>query len=152
MENAVKALYIAAGVLIAVLVLSLAVVVYSSLQSYVENSNEQIKDNDLNSFNSKYLNYAGRDDITIQDIVTIASFAYENNMSYDINPSQWPDMDEKTLYVTVYIDVIRIDTEINENIIDLLEEHKGKKFKCEKDDVYISETTGQVSCIIFREL
>ena len=36
MENAVKALYIAAGVLMAVMVLSLAAVLYSSLQNYVE--------------------------------------------------------------------------------------------------------------------
>ena len=35
MENAVKALYIAAGVLMAVMVLSLAAVLYSSIQSYV---------------------------------------------------------------------------------------------------------------------
>ena len=39
MENAVKALYIAAGVLMAVMVLSLAAVLYSSLQSYVEDTN-----------------------------------------------------------------------------------------------------------------
>ena len=57
MENAVKALYIAAGMLIAVMVLSLAAVLYASLQNYVEESNRQIKYNDISSFNTKYLNY-----------------------------------------------------------------------------------------------
>ena len=57
MENAVKALYIAAGVLITVMVLSLAAVLYASLQGYVDNTNKQIKFNSVNSFNTKYLNY-----------------------------------------------------------------------------------------------
>ena len=42
MENAVKALYIAAGVLITVMVLSLAAVLYASLQGYVDNTKKQI--------------------------------------------------------------------------------------------------------------
>ena len=52
MENAVKALYIAAGVLMAVMVLSLAAVLYSSLQSYVEDTNKQIQYTQVDSFNT----------------------------------------------------------------------------------------------------
>ena len=36
MENAARALYISAGVLIAVMILSLAGVLYSSMQGYVQ--------------------------------------------------------------------------------------------------------------------
>ena len=42
MENAVKALYMAAGVLIGIMILSLAVVLFSSLQGYMEETNKQI--------------------------------------------------------------------------------------------------------------
>lgn len=91
MENAVKALYIAAGVLIVVMVLSLAAVLYASLQNYVEESNTQVKYNDINSFNSKYLNYINysngvkQSDLTIQDVVTVANMAYENNQANEID-------------------------------------------------------------------
>ena len=71
MENAVRALYIAAGVLIAVMVLSLAVLLYNSLQGYVEDANQQIKYNDINSFNTKYMNYAILATVTTSCIVTV---------------------------------------------------------------------------------
>lgn len=82
MENAVKALYIAAGVLMAVMVLSLAAVLYSSLQSYVEDTNKQIQYTQVDSFNTEYLNYVNSNDgkvLTIQDVISAASSAYENN-------------------------------------------------------------------------
>lgn len=154
MENAVKALYIAAGMLIAVMVLSLAAVLYASLQNYVEESNRQIKYNDISSFNTKYLNYINfsdnvkQFDLTIQDVITAASNSYENNKSHDADSSQW-GISENALYVGVYLNGGRIDTDINERIVDLLEQYKGKNFKCTPDDVLISQNTGQVYSINF---
>ena len=158
MENAVKALYIAAGVLISILVLSLAVVLYSSLQSYVENSHKQIKDNDISSFNTKYLNYINfygeeQFEITPQDIVTVANMAYENNIKYNSDPTQW-DANENSLYVKVTLGMpggnIRIDTTIKDQMIELLENKNGLKFRCYSEDVLISGVTGQVYAINFR--
>ena len=57
MENAVKALYIAAGVLMGVMILSLAVVLHSGLQGYVETSNKETRFNELTRFNAKYTKY-----------------------------------------------------------------------------------------------
>ena len=99
MENAVRALYITAGVLIAVMVLSLAVLLYKSLQGYVEDANQQIKYNDINSFNTKYMNYANKT-VTIQDVVTVASIEYENNRSHDIDINQW-NANPNALYVPI---------------------------------------------------
>lgn len=161
MENAVKALYISAGVLIAVMILSLAVVLYSNLQGYVEESNNEIKYNEINSFNSKYLNcinYINNEksfDLTIQDVVTIANSAYENNVSYDLNRNKW-QVSENSLYVQVILDRRRIDTLLNidgsENMIRLLEDNKEKTFKCTPEDVAISEVTGQVCSIHFSTI
>ena len=132
MENAVKALYIAAGVLIAVMVLSLAAVLYASLQGYVEDSNKQIKYNDVNSFNTKYLNYINYNNdgtknfnLTIQDVITVASNAYENNKSLNSDSNQWVYY-EKSLYLNVNIidgsTGWSIDKNFNESMVKLLED------------------------------
>ena len=68
MENAVKALYMAAGVLIGIMILSLAVVLFSSLQGYMEETNKQIMFNEVTRFNAKYTKYVDTE-LTIQDIM-----------------------------------------------------------------------------------
>lgn len=157
MENAVKALYIAAGVLIAVMVLSLSAVLYASLQGYVEESNTQVKFNDINSFNSKYLNYINisdgtkKFDLTIQDVVTIANSSYEHNLSYTTDTTQW-QVNSDALYVEVKLDGNRIDKTINEEMVSLLEENKDKQYQCTSDDVLISNSTGQVYSINFTRI
>lgn len=157
MENAVKALYIAAGVLIAVMVLSLSAVLYASLQGYVEESNTQVKFNDINSFNSKYLNYINisdgtkKFDLTIQDVVTIANSSYEHNLSCTTDTTQW-QVNSDALYVEVKLDGNRIDKTINEEMVSLLEENKDKQYQCTSDDVLISNSTGQVYSINFTRI
>lgn len=154
MENAVKALYIAAGVLITVMVLSLAAVLYASLQGYVDNTNKQIKFNSVNSFNTKYLNYINisngekQFDLRIQDIITIASATYENNRSNNIDINQW-DATPNSLYVEVLLNGTRIDQTINEQMVELLQTNKDTTFQCSANDILISENTGQVYSISF---
>ena len=154
MENAVKALYIAAGVLITVMVLSLAAVLYASLQGYVDNTNKQIKFNSVNSFNTKYLNYINisngekQFDLRIQDIITIASATYENNRSNNIDINQC-DATPNSLYVEVLLNGTRIDQTINEQMVELLQTNKDTTFQCSANDVLISENTGQVYSISF---
>ncbi len=162
MENAARALYISAGVLIAVMILSLAGVLYSSMQGYVQESNNEIKQNNISGFNTKYLNYVNytggtqQFELTIQDVVTVASSAYENNSKYEVDTSQWsagPD----ALYVQVNLGTSRIDQTINDknaenNMINLLEKNKEKKYKCESSDVLISQSSGQVYSISFSAI
>ena len=154
MENAVKALYIAAGVLITVMVLSLAAVLYASLQGYVDNTNKQIKFNSVNSFNTKYLNYINisngekQFDLRIQDIITIASATYENNRSNNIDINQW-EATPNSLYVEVLLNGTRIDQTINEQMVELLQTNKDTTFQCSANDGLISENTGQVYSISF---
>ena len=94
--------------------------------------------------------------MTIQDVVTVASSAYENNSKYEVDTSQWsagPD----ALYVQVNLGTSRIDQTINDNnaennMINLLEKNKEKKYKCESSDVLISQSSGQVYSITFSAL
>ena len=109
MENAAKALYIASGVLIGALIIVLAVTLFSNLQVYVDESRDQIRFNDLNSFNTKYTNYINSMDegrtvdfeLKIQDVVTAANSAYENNLklNYDAYKNGSPEQNDNNLYV-----------------------------------------------------
>lgn len=151
MENAVKALYIAAGVLMGVMILSLAVVLHSGLQGYVETSNKETRFNELTRFNAKYTKYIGVD-LTIQDIVTVASEAYENNNSYNPETSAWNDVGPKSLYVAIYLDGYgRIDTQIKEKMVELLETNTGKTYQCSNDNVKYSDDTGRIYSMNFSE-
>lgn len=154
MENAVKALYIAAGVLMGIMVLSLGVALFASLQSYVDSSKEQIQFNELTSFNTqftKYINYINGDkqfELTIQDIITAAGRAYENNSSYNPTPSEW-DESPNSLYVSVYLNGRRIDKDIKDEMVELLEKYLGKKYKCTENNIKYSDSTARVYIVEF---
>lgn len=149
MENAVKALYIAAGVLMGVMILSLAVVLYSNLQGYIENSNDQIRFNELTRFNTKYTKYINTG-LTIQDIVTVAGEAYEDNSSYNPDTSAW-DENPNSLYVAIYLDGTRIDTSIREKMVELLETNTENTYKCESNNVEYSDNTGRIYKMSFSK-
>ncbi len=82
MENATKALLIAAGVLIAMMILSMGVYLYYSIGSYVERSQEQIAQQELDKFNTQFYNYQSDENekFSFQEVVTVANLAYENNI------------------------------------------------------------------------
>lgn len=156
MENATKALGIAAGVLIGVMILSIGVILFADLQGYVDNSHEQIEFNELNKFNTqftKYVNYIGdkkQFNLTIHDIVTVANLAYENNIKY--NASEDERGNENTLYVAVYLDNEGyLESNIQDKSADLLRNKLGKEYKCTGDDISFSNSTGRVFMIRFFE-
>ena len=72
MENATKALLMAAGVLIGILILSLGAALYLELSSYVENAHDTIRANETKEFNERFLSCI-RDDLTVHDIISIAN-------------------------------------------------------------------------------
>lgn len=158
MENAVKALYMAAGVLIGIMILSLAVVLFSSLQGYIEETNKQIMFNEVTRFNAKYTKYVGTE-LTIQDIITVAGEAYENNKSFNIDPTKW-DESSNSLYIAIYLenDNKRIDNQMGEknnmdgenNMAELLKNNSEKKYK--SGEVKYSENTGRIYSITFNVL
>ncbi len=82
MENASKALIIAAGVLIGILVLSLAVFLFMDFGARSKDIYAQVELNQLTQYNSQYTVYNGRSDITIYDIITLCNLAKENNDTY----------------------------------------------------------------------
>jgi hypothetical protein len=79
MENASKALIMAAAVLIAVLVVSLIVYLVATFNQAKKNNAEALNNEQLAAFNSKYLTYDNRTDLTYYDIANIVTMARNDN-------------------------------------------------------------------------
>lgn len=82
MENAAKALIMAGGVLIGILILSLAVFLFADFGATSAEIQGQVDANRLVKFNAQYTVYVSRTDTTIYDIISIANKAKENNEYY----------------------------------------------------------------------
>lgn len=79
MENATKALLIAGGVLIAIVIISIAVFLFISFSNRTKEYTEIISATELQKFNSKFEVHIGRIDITAQELVSMANLAEKYN-------------------------------------------------------------------------
>ena len=79
MENATKALLIAGTVLVAIIMVSIAVYLYSLYSNQADQYSETITGIELQKFNSKFEVYLGRENITSQEIVSVVNLAKEYN-------------------------------------------------------------------------
>lgn len=82
MENASKALLIAAGVLVGVLLLSLMVTLFVSASSLSKTYDENKNAEAIQQFNANFTKYLGQD-LTIHQVVTICNFAEKNGVTID---------------------------------------------------------------------
>ena len=145
MENAVKALIIAAGVLIGLMILSLGISLYSSLNEFVEEFEKDIADQKIQQFNEQFTRYINCDDsgninfkLTIQDVVTAANIAYENNQNNGD-------------YITIKLKGVALEDDINSDSATILKEGLEKEYKCSPQDVKINTTTGKVDEVNFHK-
>lgn len=83
MENASKALLMAAGLLIGMLVISLAVYLFTSFSGTAIQISQENAKKQVDQFNSQFTSLEGKSDITIYDVVSIANLATENNIYYE---------------------------------------------------------------------
>lgn len=79
MENASKALIMAGGVLIGILILSLAVYLFIDFGGKASVIHDRITSNQLTQFNAQFNVYVGRKDVTIYQIISLVNLAKENN-------------------------------------------------------------------------
>lgn len=162
MENASQALLIAAGVLIGILILTLAVYLFSVFGGYATNTQSKLDEDDIAQFNQNFLKYSGLTELTIQDIVTVKNYALESNRKYgNYNPKN-DRASENNDYIDVYYAdskavahtssalILNIeDQTLLENEIQKIKAgNKPNRFTCE---VIISRATGKVSQIYFYE-
>lgn len=158
MEDAVKALLIVAGVLIGLMIISLGVVLFSSLSQYADDAQSDIEENALQKFNEQFTRYINCEDtsgatpeftLTIQDVVTAANLAYENNRNYGLEKPE-----DYNYYVTININGIEnnLEKNINSKATSLLKlKIADKLYKCTYRNVIINPNTGRVCEVIFQE-
>lgn len=104
MENASKALMMVAGVLIGLMIISLAVYLFTTFGSASAEVHENVRMNKVNEFNSQFTKYAGKEDITIYDVITVANAATENNINYDFPTKQSTPPDKNEYYIAVTLE------------------------------------------------
>ena len=146
MENASKALIMAAGVLIGVLILSLAVYLFVSFGTSSAQVHKQNEENQLNEFNTQFTSYEGREDITIYDVITVKNLADENNRHYELESST-----DSNFYIIVKLgnSIINNNKVKEEELIKKDTETLQEKLPTYSCKVTISPVTGRVKKIIF---
>lgn len=152
MENASKALLMAAGVLMGVVILSLAAYLFVTFSSSADDVKSEIANNQLNKFNSQFLAYEQREDLTVYDILTAVNLAENNNKYYQLEPGD-------TNYITVKVDnsVVNstdIEKKIKPESLEKEGEMKednlgGKLLKNYRCNVLLSDITGRVNAVNF---
>ena len=163
MENASKALIMSGGILIGVIILSIAVYLFTAFGGSSKQIQEQVDSRVIAEFNNNFLKYQGSEECTIHDVVNLAKFAKKTNeqMGYDISDYQEP----------FYIQVILIGngrkelTQFTEQqLVNLLnDESVGKDasgnmigslqyYKCEEVRFDNPEQANRVSKVIFRKI
>ncbi len=84
MENISKALLIAAGVLIGILVLTIAVYLFINFGKTSREYAEKLNKIEIQKYNGNFDKFIGRDDITAQEIVTTISIIQQKEMGTKI--------------------------------------------------------------------
>lgn len=84
MENASKALLMAGGVLIAILVLTVFVALKASFDNTAQSYVDRLDLQELQKYNSNFETYEDRQDITAQEIVTLINFAKQKEQGTQI--------------------------------------------------------------------
>ena len=77
MENASKALLIAGGILIAILIVTVAVYLFENYGSIGKSYDQTLQTTEIQKFNENFTRYEGREDVTIQEIVTLYNYVEE---------------------------------------------------------------------------
>ena len=101
MENASKAILMAAGILIGVMIISIGVYLFATFGGTSQNIQEQIDGRVLAEFNNNFEKYNSVD-CTIHDIISLAGFAKKNNQDFNFTDS---DINNE-YYVRVFIENI----------------------------------------------
>jgi len=113
MENASKALLMAASVLMGVMIISIAVVLSNSFGGFGKDIITQIEETKVAEFNAQFLKYYGAIfnektgntetiKLTAHDVVTLTNLAKKNNIEYDVQDES--EKNENSYYVQIALE------------------------------------------------
>lgn len=95
MENATKALLIAGGVLIAILIITVMVMLFNSTGNVSRSYNDRIETEEVTKFNANFTQYLGQE-FTIHEAITITNFANSNGVTIASGAKTTNDIDIMT--------------------------------------------------------
>lgn len=162
MENASKALIMAATVLLGVMIISVGVTLFKTFSDFSAETTQKMQEKQISEWNNTYLKYQGSTEVTAHDIISIINSAAQNNKNYfedETNKTQYAN-NENYYYVQVSINGIAGMNGMNaENWTEetkmeflkqnsLTDKNKTKYFEC--TDVKISSVTKRVYKITFK--
>lgn len=112
MENASKALLMAASILLGLMIVTVGVVLFKSFGGFSREITTEIQKKQISEFNAQFLKYEGKSfnsetnqneiiKITTHDIVTLANLAQKNNKEYELEKSKSDKENESTYYVQI---------------------------------------------------
>ena len=167
MENASKALIIAASVLAGVMIISVGVALFSTFSEFGKSTAEKVESDKIAQWNNTYLKYYGSytDEsgkikpikVTAHDIISVANSAKQNNTNYELGKQNY---NENTYYVQVQVkNDLHFETKTDEENNNFLKQNsltqhndgtlETKYFMC--TDIKVSEKTHRVMYIKFDE-
>ena len=154
MENATKALLIAASMLIGIMVVSIAVYLFATFGAQAKETSEQRKIQQLNDFNEQFTSYVGKEGTTIYDVISVANLATDNNRYYDLpGPATGKDN-----YISVYLDKEPIEGKSTDAYNKLIQQTlanglnaEGEKLTEYSCKAFISDVTGRVYSVEFDQ-
>lgn len=136
MENASKALLMAAGVLVGVLIISVGVALFSSFAGSNKNIINRLEESKVSEFNNNFLKYYGDNiEVTAHDVITMINVARQNNIKYEVQ-------DNTTYNNNSYY--IRIKLKNNNNVYNFFEkESESTYINFIKDNMLVKDQNGK---------
>lgn len=137
MENASKALIMAAGVFMAITLLAIGVSLFVKYRNIAQTYDEVMTLQDAAKINKEFEKYVGRTDITIQEIVSAAQTANSVNEKY--NKQIWVQLGAGTNF----------NGKTQKEYIEEIKKKLDKKYEVTNDLSYNDD--GLVTMIVFTE-
>lgn len=162
MENASKALIMAGGMLVGILVLTLAAYLFFTFGTQASKIGDRVKEQQIEKFNSDFTSYIDKENITIYDVITVANRAKAYNEKNELDET---DVD---YYITVSLlntsprQYQHLEKENDDEYKNLLEKDRNKinsldvkagkylaLYTCSGNDIEYN-TEGRVKKIVFK--
>lgn len=138
MENASKALLIAGGMLIMILIMTFSAITFRKIQQQTSEFHKEMSETEIFEFNQKLFNYDGASNLIFQDIVTISNYVRNSNLR-GIAP-----VEIKVKIDDTYLDLDKSDSEWKKWISDNLKENMENRYKCKVNYADKSEYVGEI--------
>lgn len=138
MENASKALLIAGGMLLLILVFSFATLLFRRMGAQSSEFYKDMSDTEIYEFNQQFFNYE-RNDLRIQDVISII------NLAKDSNARERVPVILEVRYLGNVLDLNNVDTK--EMLSESINEDNDTKYKCTVEYATNSNYVGIITII-----